>query len=76
MLRVYTPQVSGLTRLLEGQKDATGSIDGRKENRRETWAPGLGGGGEALNSLYHCAHFRQQHRSHMYPCQGEMHEGK
>ena len=45
--RVAYAQVSGLTKLLEGQKEATvsGSAGGgRKENRRETWCPGASGG--------------------------------
>ena len=43
--RTYQPllcgcQVSGLTRLMmEGQKDG-GAGGSRRENRRETWAPG------------------------------------
>lgn len=39
-------QVSGLTKLLEGQKEASGQVPGRKENRRETWCPGAQGGGD------------------------------
>jgi len=38
-------QVSGLTRLMmEGKKDEAGGAGGRRENRRETWAPGIAGG--------------------------------
>ena len=46
-------QVTGLTKLLEGQKsDAAGAgggggAAGRKENRRETWCPGASGGADA-----------------------------
>ena len=36
-------QVTGLTRLLEGQKEAASAGSGRKENRRETWCPGAKG---------------------------------
>ena len=39
-------QVSGLTKLLEGQKEASGQAPSRKENRRETWCPGAQGGGD------------------------------
>ncbi len=43
-------QVSGLTRLMmEGKKDEAGGAGGRRENRRETWAPGIAGGA-ALNT--------------------------
>ena len=38
-------QVSGLTKLLEGQKEASQGAGARKENRRETWCPGAQGGG-------------------------------
>ena len=39
-------QVSGLTKLLEGQKDASQGASGRKENRRITWCPGAQGDGD------------------------------
>lgn len=39
-------QVSGLTKLLEGQKDASQGAGSRKENRRETWCPGAQGEGD------------------------------
>ena len=35
--------MTGLTRLLEGQKEAASAASGRKENRRETWCPGAKG---------------------------------
>jgi len=38
--------VSGLTKMLEGQKEASGQASSRKENRRETWCPGAQGGGK------------------------------
>lgn len=44
-------QVTGLTRLLEGQKEAASAGGGgRKENRRETWCPGAKG--KACQSLH------------------------
>ena len=39
-------QVSGLTKLLEGQKEASQGASSRKENRRETWCPGAQGEGD------------------------------
>lgn len=39
-------QVSGLTKLLEGQKEASQGAGSRKENRRETWCPGAQGEGD------------------------------
>ena len=38
--------MSGLTKLLEGQKEASQGAGSRKENRRETWCPGAQGEGD------------------------------
>ena len=48
---VSWPQVSGLTKLLEGQKEASQGASSRKENRRITWCPGAQGDGDPLHTL-------------------------
>lgn len=48
-------QVSGLTRLMmEGKKDEAGGAGGRRENRRETWAPGIAGGAALSTAVDAC----------------------
>ena len=48
------PQVSGLTKLLEGQKEASQGASSRKENRRETWCPGAQGEGDLPHAPFCC----------------------